>query len=151
MVKERSKKKVLKGTYCLIIRLKEDSLVRIGKLGCIKFDKGFYVYVGSALNSLEARLERHLKNEKKLFWHVDYLLADPNAVLDEIVFAVDDRKWECGIAMAVSGEGDGIRNFGCSDCKCNSHLFRFDDVETSFITCVDAFKKLSLTPQFRMV
>ena len=71
-----SKKLVLKGTYCLIIQLKKDSRIEIGKLGLLNFDKGYYVYVGSALNSLEARLERHLKTEKKLFWHVDYLLAE---------------------------------------------------------------------------
>ena len=56
----------MKGYYCLIINLDNDSEIEIGKrLGKINFDKGYYVYVGSAMNSLEARLKRHLSDEKK--------------------------------------------------------------------------------------
>ena len=88
-------KKILKGTYCLIIHLSKDTTIEVGKRGSINFSKGYYVYVGSALNSLESRLKRHLSHNKKLFWHVDYLLESSNAVIDEIVFVVDENKWEC--------------------------------------------------------
>jgi Uri superfamily endonuclease len=44
----------MKGCYCLIIKLNNDRTVKIGKkLGKIEFKKGYYVYVGSAMNSLE--------------------------------------------------------------------------------------------------
>ncbi|MGZ7049923.1 MAG: GIY-YIG nuclease family protein, partial [Methanobacterium sp.] len=65
-------------TYCLLINLNVDSEISVGKLGKLNFKKGFYVYVGSALNSIDARIKRHLKNDKKLFWHIDYLLTTSN-------------------------------------------------------------------------
>lgn len=55
----------MKGCYCLIIYVKKLSKIKIGKQGEIKFKKGTYVYIGSAMNSLESRLKRHLSNEKK--------------------------------------------------------------------------------------
>ena len=47
-----TKKVILKGTYCLIIYLRKDKAIEIGKCGSINFRRGYYVYVGSALNSL---------------------------------------------------------------------------------------------------
>ena len=141
------KKVILKGTYCLIIHVNSDITIQIGKLGSFDFDKGFYVYVGSALNSLESRLKRHLSDDKKLFWHVDYLLADLNVELVDIVFAVDNGKWECDVASEVGMNGIGIKGFGCSDCKCTSHLFKFDDLYESVDICINSFKKLLLQPK----
>jgi Uri superfamily endonuclease len=140
-------KNILKGTYCLIIQLRDDNVIEIGKKGPIKFNKGYYVYVGSALNSLETRLKRHLSNKKKLFWHVDYLLNCSSADIKEIVFAVNNGKWECIIASKISSNGVEIKGFGSSDCKCESHLFRFDEIEISIKTCCDAFKTLELEPK----
>ena len=141
------KKVILKGTYCLIIHVCSDITVQVGKLGSFDFGKGFYVYVGSALNSLESRLKRHLSNDKKLFWHVDYLLANLNVELVEIVFAVDDGKWECALASEVGVLGVGVKGFGCSDCKCSSHLFKFNDLDGSVGVCINSFKKLLLEPK----
>ena len=138
------KKIVLKGTYCLIIHLKEKSNVKIGKLGFMEFDDGYYVYTGSALNSLKARLKRHLSDEKKLFWHVDYLLANENCEIDEIVYAVDDGKWECVIATEISKHGNEIKNFGCSDCGCDSHLFHFKYYTESVNACIKSFDIVKL-------
>ncbi len=141
-----SKKRIYKGSYCLIISLTEDSVVKVGSLGNIDFKKGHYVYVGSALNSLESRLRRHLSHEKKLHWHVDYLLSHVNASLVDIVYVVDDGKWECSIAAQVSEKGIETARFGCSDCKCGSHLFKFEDFETAVSCSSDAFETLSLHP-----
>lgn len=136
----------LKGTYCLIIQLKSPQNIKIGRLGEIDFRKGYYVYVGSALNSLKSRLERHLKTEKKLFWHVDYLLNNHDAGVEDVVFAVSDEKWECSLASHISKEGSEIKGFGCSDCKCPSHLFYFHDGEGSKRVCLESFEKLGLKP-----
>ena len=89
--------------------LSRDITIQIGKLGSFDFGEGFYVYVGSALNSLESRLKRHLRDDKKLFWHVDYLLADLNVDLVEIVFAVDNGKWECAIASKLVLKALGLK------------------------------------------
>lgn len=45
----------MKGTYCIIVNVKIDSQIKVGSLGKLKFAKGHYVYVGSALNNLEKR------------------------------------------------------------------------------------------------
>ena len=140
------RKKVYKGSYCLIIELTEDSMVKVGSLGSINFKKGYYVYVGSALNSLEPRLRRHLSNDKKLHWHVDYLLTQNNASLVDIVYAVDDGKWECSIAEQISKEAKETSRFGCLDCKCGSHLFKFEDFNTALSCCEDSFENLLLHP-----
>ena len=54
----------VKGTYCLCINVEEDIKIRVGALGDIIFTKGAYIYVGSALNSLIPRLDRHLKHSR---------------------------------------------------------------------------------------
>ena len=138
---------ILKGTYCIIIHLRENSTLKVGKKGYITFKKGYYVYVGSALNSLTGRLKRHLSSNKKLFWHIDYLLASSNTKIIDMVFAVDEGKWECHLASEISKEGHEIVGFGSSDCKCNSHLFQFIEIEKSIKTCINAFKKIKLEPK----
>lgn len=140
--------KNLKGTYCLVVELKEDSQISVGKLGSVDFRKGYYVYVGSALNSLVSRLKRHLSSEKKIFWHVDYLLDNSSSKIVEIVFTVDSGKWECRLGDMISTEADGqVSNFGCSDCKCTSHLFYFEKLDKSIETCVDSLEIIGLKPR----
>ncbi|MEE9474859.1 MAG: GIY-YIG nuclease family protein, partial [Candidatus Hydrothermarchaeaceae archaeon] len=70
----------MKGIYALIITLEEDKNICVGKLGPVDFKKGYYVYIGSALNSLEGRINRHRRKDKKLRWHVDYLLNEGKIV-----------------------------------------------------------------------
>ena len=66
----------MKGCYCLIISMKKSDKLKIGNLyQDHKFKKGYYVYIGSAMNSLVARINRHLSDNKKIHWHVDYLLS----------------------------------------------------------------------------
>jgi len=136
-----------KGTYCLLIHLKTDSEISIGKLGRIDFKKGYYFYVGSALNSLEGRIRRHLRDQKKLFWHIDYLLAQKNAEIVDVIFAINDSKWECKIALEIARKGHVIENFGCSDCKCDSHLFFFKDCSYLDDICENAFLSFNLKPK----
>ena len=131
-------------TYCLIIELKNDSVISVGKLGELDFKKGFYVYVGSALNSIDARIKRHLKNEKKLFWHIDYLLNSPNATIKEVILERSPQKWECKIAKEIADDALPLIKFGCSDCKCDSHLFYFGSYEEAENMVLNAFKNFKL-------
>ena len=114
----------MKGTYCLLIKIEKPSNIKVGKLGLIKFSKGYYVYVGSALNNLEKRINRHLKAKKKKFWHIDYLLENKNVKIKDVFYKKSTKKEECIIAKKLSKIGEGIENFGSSDCKCKSHLFK---------------------------
>ncbi len=134
-------------TYCLIINLTDNSRIKVGKIGDLDFNKGYYVYVGSALNSLEGRIKRHLRNEKKLFWHIDYLLNSQNSKVEDIIFERSDKKWECVIAKEIAEHGEPLDKFGCSDCKCQSHLFCFKNKDAAESACINAFKKFKLTPE----
>ena len=51
------------------MELLKEGKIRIGSLGKITFKKGFYAYVGSAMNNLEKRVQRHLR-KKKNFYHL---------------------------------------------------------------------------------
>ncbi|MEN4006893.1 MAG: GIY-YIG nuclease family protein [Methanobacteriaceae archaeon] len=134
-------------TYCLIIELKKDSVISVGKLGRLNFQKGYYVYVGSALNSIDARIKRHLKSEKKLFWHVDYLLNSQNASIKGVILEKSPDKWECVVADEISKKGILPGKFGCSDCKCDSHLFYFESYDESKKHVLIAFNKFKLNTE----
>jgi len=55
-----------KGTYILVVKLEKDKQIQVGKLGDFLFEKGYYCYVGSAMNGLEQRIGRHQSKNKKL-------------------------------------------------------------------------------------
>lgn len=131
-------------TYCLLIHLKKNSTISVGKLGNTDFKGGYYVYVGSALNSIDARIRRHLKDEKKLFWHVDYLLNSPEACVIQVILERSGEKWECGVASLIYERGIKMDKFGSSDCKCHSHLFYFENYTEAEKCVLNAFKGLNL-------
>jgi Uri superfamily endonuclease len=117
----------LKGIYVLIIRVCKDISVNTGALGRRALAKGFYAYVGSAQTNLEKRVKRHLRREKHLFWHIDYLLNSDQAEILEVLYKETGKTQECGVANALREKGKPIAGFGCSDCRCRSHLFRISD------------------------
>ena len=117
----------MKGSYILIVKIPEDKRIRIGKLGHIDFAKGFYIYVGSAMNGLEGRIRRHLSENKKLHWHLDYLLGEGEVV--EVYIKESNSREECEVARKLSEIFASISGFGSSDCRCKSHLFYTEDIE----------------------
>lgn len=138
-----------KGNYCLIISVKEDTSIRIGAKGMMSFKKGYYVYVGSALNWLDKRIERHISKKKKKHWHADYLLLDDNAQIDEVVFTYSSKKIECDISNEISKNSDGyIELFGCSDCNCISHLYYFKGYDDALKSSISSYEKLGYEPYY---
>lgn len=114
----------MKGVYGILINVKQNINVNVGALGNIYFEKGVYVYVGSGQNNLEKRVSRHMRKEKKLHWHIDYLLNNKHVIVESAYCCETNKKTdECKLAMLMKPAAP-IINFGCSDCKCNSHLFR---------------------------
>ncbi|MGD2072894.1 MAG: GIY-YIG nuclease family protein [Candidatus Thorarchaeota archaeon] len=101
-------------SYILVMDLPSDATIQIGTLGTIHFPKGSYAYVGSAPS--ENRLERHLRREKTIHWHIDYFLQE--AAVKKIVVSPQE---ECILARQIPLPY--IKGFGCSDCRCPSHLF----------------------------
>jgi Uri superfamily endonuclease len=114
----------MKGIYVLLISVSEDTEVNVGALGIQNFQKGKYVYVGSAQNNLEKRVERHFKAVKSLFWHVDYLLASPAARIVSGFYKEAGRQDECMLAKRLAENMTPMKGFGSSDCSCAAHLFK---------------------------
>ena len=135
----------MKGTYCLIIEVGKDSTISVGRLGQLPFKKGFYIYVGSALNSLESRVKRHLSSDKKLHWHVDYLLLNSSSKIKEVIYSIGEEKIECSLAAFISDKSSPVARFGCSDCKCGSHLFYFKEYDDGLSVVIGAFEELGLS------
>jgi Uri superfamily endonuclease len=117
----------VKGIYALTIRLTEDAIVGVGALGEKRIAKGLYVYVGSAQANLRQRVRRHFRKEKRLFWHIDYLLDSPLAKTEKAFWMGGDKATECVIAKEIGERGKPVVGFGCSDCRCVSHLYRVND------------------------
>lgn len=116
-------------TYQLFIDIAAPVRVTVGRLGTFDFPAGRYVYTGSALRNFEARIARHLSHDKKMHWHIDYLLAAPGVTVHEVARSV---KAECLVNQAVGGE-IVVSGFGASDCRnaCGSHLRRLRFVSGS--------------------
>ena len=114
----------MKGVYALVISVGRDMSPRIGSLGKVPLKKGRYVYTGSAQNGLEQRIARHRRKEKKKFWHIDYLLDSPKVEIEDVFWKHGNRAEECRLAGAFGKRG-AAKGFGCSDCRCFSHLLEF--------------------------
>ena len=114
------------GIYFLLIYLPKSCKIEVGKLGKINFDRGYYVYLGSAQRNLLQRLLRHLRKNKKLHWHIDYLLQHGKII--KIFISSLPKKYEEIIARECSNIFPCISCFGSSDTKAKSHLFIINDI-----------------------
>lgn len=135
----------MKGCY-LVIKNDETTKIKIGKLGRLDFKKGYYVYVGSAMNGLESRLKRHLSNKKKMHWHVDYLLK--KSEITDIIYNESEKKIECELSQYISSKTSNIEGFGCSDCECDSHLYYFKNKKEAIETVIEAYDSIAMEYQF---
>ncbi len=116
------------GTYVLVLYVSHELCLRVARLGTYGFKAGYYCYVGSARGAggLRARLSRHLRQRKKLHWHIDYLL--PRALVVEVWAAPSTKPLECVFAqtlLSMPGAAALVRGFGSSDCRCETHLVNF--------------------------
>jgi Uri superfamily endonuclease len=110
------------GAYLLLIFLPERRRLRVGALGETVFLPGWYAYVGSAMGGLRARIARHLRREKKVFWHIDHLLAIGE--LKEVITVETGQSMECPLSRSLAKSlPAGAERFGASDCSCKTHLY----------------------------
>jgi Uri superfamily endonuclease len=118
------------GCYSLIITLTRRKNIHVGRLGMARFPAGTYIYTGSAMKGLAARLRRHCRREKKIHWHIDHLLALKEARVEKIVVYPPMPGQECRQNQRIAARAGAqiiLRRFGASDCRagCASHLFFF--------------------------
>ena len=79
----------------------------------------------SGSSTLKNRVLRHLRlpEKKRKHWHIDYLLDNKNMKIIKIFLIPCEIKLECSCAKELINYcGSFIKGFGCSDCKCKSHL-----------------------------
>jgi sugar fermentation stimulation protein A len=111
-----------RGGYLLILRLIEKKTIVVGRRGGLVFLPGYYIYVGSAMAHLTARLERHRRLRKKHHWQVDYLRAE--AEFQAVLPIRSSVSLECALARELRKIADWpVPGFGSSDCSCPTHLF----------------------------
>ena len=145
----------MRGVYVLIIDLNEMLSFNLKSLGNLSFDKGTWIYVGSAMGvgstSLENRICRHFRVVKTIHWHIDHLL-DSDSLIRASVWSESSSPAECEIAKTIEKMVDvnpGPRGFGASDCKqkCGTHLFQSKIGNGLVKKIQDVFRNLKLEPR----
>jgi Uri superfamily endonuclease len=113
------------GTYIVWFHLEKEQSLRFRSAKSRVLPPGGYAYCGSAKGpgGLRARLGRHLRPfSGQVHWQVDALhqWAVPAAAF----WTTASEKDEHCLAEICSQTGlRMIPRFGCSDCRCDSHLF----------------------------
>jgi len=116
-----------RGTYILVLRACSHRSVRIGRLGTMVLEPGYYLYIGSAFGpgGLAARIRHHQRRTRRPHWHVDYLRRHTR--LETVWCGHGQRcehEWAAAVA-ALPGASAALAGFGSSDCRCETHLYRF--------------------------
>ena len=123
-----------RGTYVLFLTFYSPFSSEVGSLGRLDLPSGESCYVGSAMGGLDHRLDRHLSKEKRICWHIDRLTVRADRM--EAYESYPDPIPECDLAHIAEGSGcvPMHKGFGCSDCRCDTHLFLVDpDSKTELI------------------
>ncbi|MDD1653069.1 MAG: GIY-YIG nuclease family protein [Methanomicrobiales archaeon] len=134
------------GIYCLLLE-NGPAEVAVGSLGTLRFRRGWHLYAGSALGPGGlARVERHRRlyrsRDRPPRWHIDHLLLSPSFRLRAVLSAMTGEDLECRLANALGPPL--VPGFGCSDCRCPSHLFfRREDPRNEV---AEALRSLGLRP-----
>jgi len=120
------------GIYTLILALPRREQIVVGSLGAMDFPQGYYSYTGSARGTGGLkRVDRHIlvsQGSKKVRrWHIDYLL--PKACFLEAFITKTRLDLECCIARTIGERLHSVPGFGCTDCRCLSHLHRSADLQ----------------------
>jgi len=117
---------IRKGTYAVFMSFDEDVGVNIGSLGPVVLKSGEYCYIGSAMGGLDQRIERHLSKSKSMHWHIDRLTVVADRM--EVYESFPDYVQECMLSSMAGKAGcmPMLKGFGCSDCRCETHLFMVD-------------------------
>ena len=134
------------GAYGLFIRLRS----RLDNVGPRRtpsaLASGLYLYAGSAWGpgGIRARVARHLRPQKPLWWHIDRLTEAGEI---EAAMAVPQAR-ECELIAAVismpSVEAP-VPGFGSSDCKrCRAHLLALGETDAARLR--GRFRELARRP-----
>ncbi len=114
-------------TYVLVIKIASNAHIQVGRLGDTAFREGLYLYVGSAKRGLDKRIRRHLAKEKRLHWHIDYILDQEGTTIVGVWTKQVDQECETANKIGDLAETEIARKgIGASDCTCPTHFYSFD-------------------------
>jgi Uri superfamily endonuclease len=115
-------------SYVLVLWNRRKRGMKVGALGRVEFDPGFYLYVGSGGANPVKRVQRHLRPSKPVRWHIDRLTTGPKRMraVDSYLFP---GAQECGLAKKLARRLNVVPGFGSSDCQCPGHLFHCPGVQ----------------------
>jgi Uri superfamily endonuclease len=113
------------GTYALILQSSRKDEIQVGRWGQLTIEPGYYLYVGSAFGpgGVQARVMRHCKETKSRHWHIDYLSELVNPVGAWYSYGTRELEHQWALAISRMAGMQSVKGFGCSDCRCESHLF----------------------------
>jgi Uri superfamily endonuclease len=113
------------GTYALVLRSPRSVCAQIGRWSRLDIRPGYYIYVGSAFGpgGVLARVSRHCRGAKSKHWHIDYLreFTTPTSIWYSHADPSLEHRW--AETLTKMKDTVPIIGFGCSDCKCKTHLF----------------------------
>lgn len=122
------------GLYVLLLTLGRAAVVTV-RSKRVRLEAGTYAYVGSAKRALRSRVERHLRMDKPLRWHIDTLTSRRDVGRVAVVFPGIELT-ECELNRRVEALVSGVATvpgFGASDCaaRCPAHLWRCHEQVTA--------------------
>ncbi len=136
----------LPGYYLLIFRIYRKLTITTRGNKVFSLNPGIYVYIGSAYGpgGLRSRIMRHLRRNKKVFWHVDYLTTNNYVELvGFVIINITSRKsidLENFLSKQMQKYLEPILGFGCSDKRKDiSHLYY---CRRNFLECLRIIDKI---------
>ncbi|MBW2411665.1 MAG: GIY-YIG nuclease family protein [Deltaproteobacteria bacterium] len=121
------------GTYAIVLKSASECSIRVGKLGMLRVQVGYYVYVGSAFGpgGLAARVAHHQRTSHRSRWHIDYLRSATEICEMWYTFDPGPREHQWAETLAAASESTmPFPGFGSSDCNCLTHLYHFKSKPT---------------------
>lgn len=127
-MKEQKITKSDSGIYILEIQLNRKLKLEAKKFLGKTLHSGFYYYTGSAQKNLTSRLQRHLKKEKVINWHIDHLTAYKHSQIVSVYLFINKPKiFEAELANSMNSDDkftSPLKGFGNGDTKeTYTHLF----------------------------
>ncbi len=115
------------GSYLLVLENATRREIPVGKLGLVRFEAGYYVYVGSGMNGVDERVARHRSIMKRHHWHIDRITPAPMRITRVYIIRSKLRLEDCLVERMERIAPHSIQGFGSSDSRKSSHLFYFPD------------------------
>ncbi|MBF0621408.1 MAG: GIY-YIG nuclease family protein [Magnetococcales bacterium] len=126
-------------TYLLNIFFTHQTAITVGAWGLATIGAGRYLYVGSAKRAWQKRVGRHFSDDKKVRWHVDYLLMNSASQLRSAWVSMADRECEIARMLLDNGLVDApFKRLGASDCRCPAHFVRVCGEQHQIMECLQS-------------